>query len=151
MRVEKEIRFIYGHRVPFHRSVCKGVHGHDAKVVVTLEGEVKEIRGESDDGMVLDFADIKRVLMEKVHDPWDHGFIVYDGDIKLRRLLDEIGNYKTIVVSFIPTAENLAKYLFNLLYKEYKRIYSDDLELVRLEFWETTTSRAIATKDDLHL
>lgn len=149
MKIEKEISFVYGHRVPWHKSKCKNIHGHAGVIMVTLKGEIKDIRGESDDGMIIDFSDIKALLMSEIQDKWDHGFIVYDKDIIIRDFLRTLPEHKTIEVPFIPTAENLAKYAFNLLYREYKRIYGVDLELVSLTFWETSTSKAIATVKDL--
>ncbi len=148
MRITKELEFDYGHRVPSHNSKCKNMHGHRGKIQVTLEGGVQPIRGESDDGMVIDFTDVKTIAAKYV-EMLDHAFIVYKDDKEVMAFLDNgsefAKNHKTVVVNFIPTAENLADWLFGCLSDAYWEKYKDRLTLVNLRFYETPTSYADAT------
>ena len=57
-----------GHRVPNHKSKCKHLHGHRYRFEAEIEGDVVEVSGVSDEGMLMDFSDISKVLMEHVHD-----------------------------------------------------------------------------------
>lgn len=144
MQITKRVEFDYGHRVPSHNSKCKNLHGHRGVLEVTLAGEIKPIRGQSDDGMVLDFADVKHLATHLVANVWDHAFIVYEHDLKVRSLLDAWDGHKTVVVPFIPTAENLAAEAFRILQPAYRDVYGDALSLVKVRFYETPNSWADA-------
>ena len=63
MKIGKVIQWDMGHRVLNHRSVCKGLHGHRYKAEICVEGHLIEEKGVSEEGMVIDFADIKKVAL----------------------------------------------------------------------------------------
>ena len=60
MKIGKIIQWDMGHRVLNHRSVCKGLHGHRYKAEICVEGDLVEKKDVSEEGMVIDFADIKK-------------------------------------------------------------------------------------------
>lgn len=109
--ISKYVEFDAGHRVPMHASKCSNPHGHRYRVTAYVRGPILEPRGESDDGMVVDFGDLKRVLTEHVHDVYDHGFMVWVHD---RDLLDVLlgHDWRVVVTQFVPTAENLARDIY---------------------------------------
>jgi 6-pyruvoyl-tetrahydropterin synthase len=87
--------------------------------------------------MVQDFGCVKDVMMREIHDSLDHGFMVYQKDQVLFEALTYSGqHWKIIATDFIPTAENLAKWCFDIL-----RI-SFEVQLQYVEVWETPTSMA---------
>src|SRR3989304_1419800 len=135
--VSKEIEFDAGHRVPNHKSKCHNPHGHRYKVQAVVEGPLGEETGSSDEGMVVDFSDLKALLTE-IHDVVDHGFIIYDGDNELWNRLNGSG-WKLIDVPFVPTAENIARWCYE--YVTY-RLNWPGCSLVRVNVWETPTSVA---------
>lgn len=147
MKITKRLEFDYGHRVPSHKSKCRSPHGHRGALEVTLEGSIQSVRGESDDGMVLDFSDIKLIAKQEVGDKWDHAFLVYKGDEVMRACLEagECLGWRIVVLSCIPTAENLANVAFETLYNAYKSKYGDRLELKKVRFYETPNSWAEVT------
>ena len=59
MKIVKIIQWDMGHRVLNHRSICKGIHGHRYKAEICVEGAIIIQEGLSEEGMVIDFADIK--------------------------------------------------------------------------------------------
>ena len=137
--VSKEIEFDAGHRVPLHESKCRNPHGHRYRVVATLMGELQDKGAAA--GMVLDFTDIKNALTELVHDVYDHGFIIQRTDQKMLDAfsIDEdeynANNFKIILVDWAPTAEEMARAIYNNLI--------DTLpQLVRIDVYETPTSKA---------
>ncbi len=146
MRITKRIEFDYGHRIPFHSSKCRSPHGHRAVVDITLEGGVKPIRGQSDDGMVLDFSEVKKLVMEQIHDIWDHAFLIWEQDRPLIDFLLGNKDWKIVPLEFIPTAENLSQHIFNILSTQYNKKYGDDLVLRQVRFYETPNSWADATQ-----
>ncbi|MCK5019717.1 MAG: 6-carboxytetrahydropterin synthase [Candidatus Peribacteraceae bacterium] len=126
-----------GHRVPNHKSKCSSVHGHRYKAIINLSGDVVQKEGVSDQGMVMDFGDIKTICNGWIDKYLDHAYMGHDEhDSELLKLLHETGQ-KVFPVKFIPTAENIAEYLFNTLKPLIKDIYDTDLQLQSIELWET--------------
>lgn len=151
--ITKEVQFDAGHRVPRHKSKCRNVHGHRYRVVAHLEGPIHQERGESDEGMVMDFGDLKDLLVQRVHDVYDHKFIVYEDDAPLLEAFgveklevpDQRGSiwawttvFGVVIVPVVPTAENLAMLFYNDLATEFEL----PRRLVAVEVWETPTSMA---------
>jgi 6-pyruvoyl-tetrahydropterin synthase len=101
--------------------------------------------------MVLDFGALKDLMVEKVHDVLDHSFIVYAEDYELLGSFgmyyereDESGghygpgsennyNWKVVVLPYVPTAENLARWIFEQLEDEFKGY----TRLSGVSVWET--------------
>lgn len=105
LRVRSE--FDAAHKLRGNKGKCSQLHGHTWTVEVFVSG--KEL---NQDGMVVDFRDLKDKLKELVKD-FDHSYL---------NDFEEIGN---------PTSENLSRYLFNKLKGSWQGI---DLEKVRI--WE---------------
>lgn len=137
MIITKQIEIDMGHRVPNHKSKCKTPHGHRYKIEVGIDDFKNLTPGASDEGMVVDYSDLKEILMEVIDKPYDHSGVFYNQDPK-REAIEEFyeGSPKEpIFVSFIPTAENLAQWWFILLKKQLKNINY-------VTVWETPTSTA---------
>jgi len=144
MQISREIQLDYGHTLPNHYSFCNQIHGHRARVIATIEGEVSKIKNDSSQGMVMDFKFLKTFMMEYIHKILDHGFAVWkedkeDFDFIIKR------NKKFLVLNDPPTAENLAKWAFNQL----KDKFSKNIILIKVDWYETPSSFAIYTKEDL--
>jgi 6-pyruvoyltetrahydropterin/6-carboxytetrahydropterin synthase len=135
--VTRKLEFDAGHRIPDHRSQCRNLHGHRYVIEITLEGEVIDSPGESDNGMVMDFSDIKSIAKKYVVDPWDHAFLVYEHDTPVVNFLSEIDGHKTVIVDKVPTAENLAQLAFNLMDPQFIDHYGTSLKLTRVRLYET--------------
>ena len=80
MKVTRKIELDYGHTLPNEKGFCSQIHGHRATVLATVEGEIEETEGHPDQGMVLNFKELKAAMKEKVHDVIDHGFAVWKED-----------------------------------------------------------------------
>ena len=76
MKITKIIQWDMGHRIANHRSICKGLHGHRYKAEICIIGKIIDINGISEEGMVIDFADIKKISTEFIQDKLDHAFMV---------------------------------------------------------------------------
>ena len=163
--IAKTVEFDAGHRVPNHNSKCRNPHGHRYSVEVSLEGYLVDTSGASDEGMVADFGDLKRIMMDKIHDPLDHGFIVHvdDSDLLTRfgyyrdrgaRVVawhrhHDAPDWKVIIFPYIPTAENLAKWCFEQLRTPINDAFGRyDLRIKNVSVWETPTSVAVFTYED---
>ncbi|RTZ40019.1 6-carboxytetrahydropterin synthase QueD [Candidimonas sp. SYP-B2681] len=135
--ITRKLEFDAGHRIPDHRSQCRNLHGHRYVLEITLEGEVIAAPGESDNGMVMDFSEIKAIAKEHIVDRWDHAFLVFRGDTAVVDFLESLGNHKTVIVDSIPTAENLAHLAFDTLAPEYAHKFGGNLHLSRVRLYET--------------
>ncbi|ARP86449.1 6-carboxytetrahydropterin synthase QueD [Bordetella genomosp. 9] len=135
--VTRRLEFDAGHRIPDHRSQCRNLHGHRYVLEITLAGDVVDAPGASDNGMVMDFSDIKAIAKAHVVDAWDHAFLVYAGDTAVRGFLESLPGHKTVVIDRIPTVENLARIAFEILQPQYLRHYGRDLRLARVRLYET--------------
>lgn len=142
MHITRRLEFDAGHRIPNHNSQCKHLHGHRYAIEITLTGEVVTTEGVSEQGMVMDFSDVKRIAKERVVDRWDHAFLVYRDDQVVLDFLNTLPNHKTVILNVIPTAENLAKTAFDLLLDAYRDTYGNHLRLERVRLYETPNNWA---------
>ncbi len=104
--------FSAAHRVEDYPGNCERMHGHNWKVEVTARAS--ELDGL---GMVMDFRRLKE-LTDRALSPLDHAY------------LNEVPELKGVN----PTAENLARYLFDVLSRE--------APVCRVDVYETETSVA---------
>ncbi len=167
--VSRSIDIDAGHRVPFHASKCRHLHGHRWKVIAIAEAEetVDSAEGAADSGMVVDFGVLKQVLMEEINDVFDHRFLLWQED-PLAEILLRAGTAESIppaafleseevtgpnlarqdleesivVVPVIPTAEELARYWAGLVAPRLRELSGDRVSLKRLDVWETPNSCA---------
>ena len=132
-----------GHRVPNHKSKCKHLHGHRYRFEAEIEGDIVTDSGVSEEGMLMDFSDISHVLTVYVHDIIDHAFVLYEGDEEAKKACESMGDgHRTVIVPFIPTAENLAKWAFEQVQPHIQTAYGNRLQLVAMHFRETPKSLA---------
>ena len=112
MSVCKLFPFDSAHDLPYYEGKCHNLHGHRW----TLEVEVSGTMGPW--GMVMDFAELKRVIHELVIDKFDHAY-----------LNDIVPN---------PTAENLLMWILGELWTyDWGKI-----RVERLRLWEGPESWA---------
>lgn len=148
--ITREIEFDAAHRVPSHSGKCRNLHGHRYKVAATLRGLVKGERGKSDDGMVADFGQIKAIMMEHVHDIYDHATLIGATDTVMTVVLSDLAaaipGHRGIVLPLIPTVENLSRLIFRRLDEAFVDQFQDELTLVRVRVHETPTCYADFTR-----
>ena len=84
MRVVKRFKFDAAHRLPDYDGPCRRLHGHTWFLDVEVEGPIGE------DGFVMDFVELKKLVNDKVIVQVDHNY-----------LNDLFGE------GFVPTCENL--------------------------------------------
>jgi len=122
-RVTRQIDFCYGHRLLNYDGKCKNLHGHNGKVLITLEtASLDEL------GMVVDFGDIKRIVQRWIDDNLDHRMILCRDD-PVVETLQEMGE-PLFLVDENPTAEHIAK-----LIAQYAR--DEGFPVVEVRLWET--------------
>jgi len=137
MLITRRLEFDAGHRIPSHASQCRHMHGHRYAIEITLSGEIIRTEGAAEQGMVMDFSDVKSIANTVLVNQWDHAFLVYQGDRVVMDFLATIPEHKTVVLPVIPTAENLADEAFRILDAAYLDTYGNQLRLERVRLYET--------------
>lgn len=137
LTITRKMEFDAGHRIPDHSSQCRNLHGHRYTLQITLTGDVVQQDGESDNGMIMDFGDIKALANQHLVGLWDHSFIVYENDHVIKNFLAQLPDHKTVVIDRVPTVENLAKIAFDILKDVYHDRFGRSLKLTKVTLYET--------------
>lgn len=143
MLITKEIEIDMAHRVPNHKSKCQNLHGHRYKIEVGVDDKIIDTAGASDEGMVIDFSDLKEIMMTYIDAVYDHNSVFYQNDELAKQIVATITgkqNRTPLLVDFIPTAENLAKHWFEVIEKP---LQERGIKIKHVKIWETPTSTAI--------
>ncbi len=126
--VSKSVSFCYGHRLLNYQGKCQHLHGHNARAVITLEGEALDERG-----MVEDFTRVKQLVWEWLDREVDHTLLLHRDDPVLPAL-QEAGE-RVMVLDENPTAEVIARMIFDY-------VKGKGFPVVDVTVWETDTSYA---------
>ncbi|MDR2195748.1 MAG: 6-carboxytetrahydropterin synthase QueD [Gallionellaceae bacterium] len=148
MQITRRLEFDAGHRIPNHNSQCRHLHGHRYAIEITLSGDIITTEGASEQGMVMDFSDVKRIALEQVVNAWDHAFLVYRDDTAVLDFLNSLPQHKTVILDAPPTAENLAETAFRLLDGAYRDVYHNHLRLERVRLYETPNNWADCVRSE---
>ncbi len=109
--------FSSAHNLRGYRGKCEALHGHNWKVEATIASlRLDKL------GMVVDFTAIKESL-KKVLSALDHAY------------LNDVAPFDRVN----PTSENIARFVYQGLKKEFRR---PGLKVARVKVWETETSVA---------
>jgi 6-pyruvoyltetrahydropterin/6-carboxytetrahydropterin synthase len=115
--VSVEQTFAAGHALRNYKGKCENVHGHNYRVLVTIQGQQLDSIG-----LLVDFVEVKK-LINRVVDRLDHQFI------------NELAPFDIIN----PSAENMAKYF----YDEITGGMADGpVRVGEVKVWETDTASA---------
>jgi 6-pyruvoyltetrahydropterin/6-carboxytetrahydropterin synthase len=124
------------------------LHGHRYAIEISLSGDIIATEGQSEQGMVMDFSDVKRIAKEHLVDVWDHAFLVYRNDTAVCDFLATMPDHKTVILNVVPTAENLARIAFDLLNPAYQDIYGNHLRLEQVRLYETPNNWADCVRNN---
>lgn len=131
--ITRKIEIDAAHRVPSHESKCRNIHGHRYTVEATVEGTLYESGPQ--EGMVLDFGFLKELMVELIDGPADHAMIAWAQDPLLCEFKGCCG--KLLVVPYVPTAENLARYWFEQLVAPIQTMTNSNGFLSHVRVYET--------------
>ncbi|MGB8598680.1 MAG: 6-carboxytetrahydropterin synthase, partial [Burkholderiales bacterium] len=106
-------------------------------IEITVEADVVDRKGSAEEGMVMDFSEVKSVAKQSLVDQWDHAFLVHSDDKPMVDFLAGIKDHKTVLLEAVPTAENLARIAFGVLRDAYRGQYGSRIKLARVRLYET--------------
>lgn len=104
----RRLTFEAGHRVYGHESKCAALHGHSYKV--EIEASAPSLDGL---GRVIDFSVLKERIGTWIDENWDHATILHERDPLGDILAHEF--QKVFVLPYNPTAENIGRYLVEVV------------------------------------
>ncbi|SFJ65712.1 6-pyruvoyl trahydropterin synthase family protein [Myroides guanonis] len=139
IRITKQFSFETGHALYGYDGKCRNVHGHSYKLRVTVIGEPIADASNVKFGMVIDFTDLKKIVLEEVVDVFDHATVFNKNTphIELAKELQDRGHH-VILVDYQPTSENM---VIDFAEKIKHRL-PKGLELYSLRLQETDSSYA---------
>ena len=146
MRITRRLEFDAGHRIPNHLSDCRHLHGHRYALEVTLSGELISSAGHPQQGMLMDFSEVRNIARRELVDVWDHSFLVWREDRQVLDFLVSLPDHRTVVLEMPPTAEHLAQAAFEILDQAYRSEFGNDLRLERIRLYETPNCWADARR-----
>ena len=110
LTVTRRIEFDAAHRLRNHESKCRFVHGHRYVCEASVTAEKLDAVGR-----VIDFGIIKEKLGGWVDTHWDHTLILEEPDHALGEMVDGHTGQTTFYLPYPPTAENMARYLLEIV------------------------------------
>ena len=117
------VNFEAAHYINNYSGKCQRLHGHNSKVEVNIYGnKLDEL------GMLIDFRDLKTTV-NKIMDKLDH------------YCLNDIEPFCKIN----PTAENIAKYIYEQLIET--RQFEQDVKMRSVRIWESPNSAAAYSQE----
>ena len=110
----KKFKFDSAHNLVKYRGKCEKLHGHTYTLFVILEGEPDE------EGLIIDFSELKKIVKKEVLDILDHSYI--------NNVIEQ------------PTAENIAVWVWKKLEEKLK---GTNRRLYEIQIWETDENGVI--------
>jgi 6-pyruvoyltetrahydropterin/6-carboxytetrahydropterin synthase len=128
--ISVEETFAAGHALRGYKGKCENPHGHNYRLRITLRGPELDSTG-----LLYDFVHLKQV-MHAVIEGVDHKFL----------------NDQPPFDVLNPSAENMAKYFYEEMTRRMNGAaparHSGGPEIVRVDVWETDTSKASYWPDE---
>ncbi|MFM2047459.1 MAG: hypothetical protein RI955_5 [Bacteroidota bacterium] len=124
---------LYGYDGP-----CKNIHGHTYHLSVTVIGHVEQSNNSPKQGMVVDFTDLKTIVMTEIVNIFDHALVLNEHAPYSQN--DIISNQfeKVILTPFQPSCENLLLHFKNRIIDKVPAY----VKLCSIKLEETPTSYA---------
>lgn len=154
----KTFSFDSSHQLVGHFGKCANLHGHTYKLEVKCldtpgvhpdEDDLAFLLDDKDmqenisnEGFVIDFYHLKKIVNEVIVDKLDHAFIAMGNEPALKIL--RASGAKVVVLGFRTTVENMSRYICWRLMKAGLPVHS-------VRMWETPTGWAEVLADDIDI
>jgi 6-pyruvoyltetrahydropterin/6-carboxytetrahydropterin synthase len=144
MKIAKEYRWEMGHRLPFHKGLCRNIHGHSYRMIVEITGSLNK------QGMIIDFFDLNKII-KPIIDKYDHAFLCWENDRKLKDFLTK-NKMKRVFVDYHSTVENICNDFLHIFSMKLKKIKGHSFDELTVKIFETPNAfaeKSILLKDSL--
>ena len=138
VRISKEFNFDMAHALLGYDGLCKNIHGHSYTLVVTVVGVPIDDPDSPQDGMLIDFKDLKGIIRKHIIERFDHALVLNSATPADAVAVLQTHYDKIVLLDYQPTTENMisdfAAGIMDLL--------PANLRLFSLRLRETPTSYA---------
>jgi 6-pyruvoyltetrahydropterin/6-carboxytetrahydropterin synthase len=146
IRVTKEFRFEMAHVLQNYDGPCRNVHGHSYVLYVTLSGKPVDDTDRGNNGMVIDFGELKKIVEQEITEKFDHSIVVA-GYMPAEKLAEYKKLFENIIITpYQPTCENLVAGFADVLLDK----FPEGVTLHSLKLYETATAFAEWYASDNH-
>ncbi len=76
IRLTKEFSFEMAHALAGYDGMCREIHGHSYRLLVTVAGEPCSDPADPKYGMVMDFGALKKIVGEQIIASYDHALLI---------------------------------------------------------------------------
>ncbi|MDO4462686.1 MAG: 6-carboxytetrahydropterin synthase [Bacteroidia bacterium] len=136
IRITKEFCFEMAHLLSNYDGLCRNLHGHSYKLMVTVKGDILQDETSPKHGMVMDFSVLKGIVKSEIVDKLDHATLVYDKAPQVEAL--KTVAERVYAVPYEPTCENMVGRFAALISEKLPK----NITLVGVRLYETATSYA---------
>ncbi len=138
--ISRRFTFCAGHRLLGHEGKCQNLHGHNYVVEFYLTGQEQDSVGR-----IMDFKMLKQVCKGWLDEHWDHSFILWDQDDNALHAIRQAEPHRIYELPYNPTAENMAKYLLEIVCPEI--LAGTGASAFKVRLWESEETCAEVTLD----
>ncbi len=138
-RVTKEFSFAMSHRLTNYSGPCSNIHGHNYKCKISLSTSESAL----DNGMIIDFNEIKSGAIANVMNHLDHKTLVKSSDTDFRNALTVLQSNYCVAPLSNTTAEEMVQLIAYLVVI----VLPKHINLVSISLFETDTSEAFLYYD----
>jgi 6-pyruvoyltetrahydropterin/6-carboxytetrahydropterin synthase len=139
MKIAKEFRWEMGHRLPFHKGLCRNIHGHSYKMVVEISGGIDE------NGMIIDFFDLGKIVKPMI-EKYDHAFLCWENDKIVKDFLVK-NKMKRVFIHFHSTVENICADFSHQIFKKMARIKNNKFQELTVKIFESPNAYSEITRE----
>lgn len=134
MKISKEYRWEMGHRLPFHKGLCRNIHGHSYRMSVEITGSLNK------NGMVIDFFDLNRIV-KPIIGKYDHAFLCWEGDRMVKNFLVK-NRMKRVIAGYHSTVENICSDFLKSISSKLLKTKGHNFEELTVKIYESPNSYA---------
>lgn len=139
IRVTKEFSFEMSHALEAYDGPCRNIHGHSYRLFVTVIGQPVNDDANPENGMVIDFGKLKKIVNKVIIDRYDHAFVIRHTEDNFGVMIHVKKHFdKVETVDYQPTCENMVSRFAEDIMKE----LPENVALYSLKLHETATSYA---------
>ena len=138
VRLTKIFRFEMAHALSGYKGLCRHIHGHSYQLEVTITGQPDNTPGQSSEGMVLDFGDLKAIVHQDIIQPLDHALMLKEGSVSSFAEGSNELFARIVWVPWQPTCENMVLDFSRRIIPK----LPEGVQLCSLKLYETDTSYA---------
>ena len=128
--ITKDFNLSAAHHLECYEGKCKNPHGHNYQIFITVQCSKL-----LNNGIGVDFGDIKEVYQRVIHDNYDHK------DLNETQPFVMLKDHPEQVSGLNPTAENMARIFYQFPKTDLPRLYSvkiDETPTSCVEYREDT-------------